>query len=598
MTPFDPQQFRNLLAGQRWSDLIAKLKSVPASAIASWMEDLTDEQQQTVFRQLPAELAARVLGHFPYFHQYILLHSRPANEMRRILDQMPPDERMRFFDELPEEAWLRLTEELGELDVLKDGGPAKIPQSTEEAAQPATPAPKTASATAEVVVAEPVAEEPIIEARGIEKGFVQPDGQRVQVIAPLDLDVYPGTIVALLGASGCGKSTLLRILSGLAQPSAGDVRWHGRPLAEVTPNVAIVFQSFALFPWLTVIENVEAPLLAQGINAADRHDSALRAINTVGLKGFETAYPKELSGGMRQRVGFARALVVQPEVLFMDEPFSALDVLTAENLRGELLELWQTKKINTKAIFIVTHNIEEAVLLADRVIVLGRHPARIRSDFHIALPQPRDRKSPQFLLYVDFIYKVMTRPDDDFTSAAPKDISRKAAYQLLPHARPGGIAGLLEVLLDTSGEEDLYHLAERLLMDVDDLLPIIDAAVLLGFAKVDQGDVKMTPQGKAFAEADIATRKTLFREASLARILLFQQIDCILRQKSDHSITIELFRDVLDEHYPDNEVEQQLETALHWGRYCEMFSYDSETEKLYLAEHQAAPQTAPLGEAP
>jgi len=596
MSLFDTQQFRNLLASQRWPELVARLKSVPASAVANWMEDLTDEQQQTVFRLLPAGLAAGVLGHFPYFHQYILLHSRPANEMRQVLDQIPADERMRFFDELPEEAWLRLTEELGELEVSKDGEPAKIQQPTKEEPQPESTAPRTA--TADVVAPEPIAEEPIIEARGVEKTFVQPDGQCVQVIAPLDLDVYPGTIVALLGASGCGKSTLLRILSGLAQPSAGDVRWHGRPLAEINPNVAIVFQSFALFPWLTVIENVEAPLLAQGINAPDRHSSALRAINTVGLKGFETAYPKELSGGMRQRVGFARALVVQPEVLFMDEPFSALDVLTAENLRGELLELWQTKKINTKAIFIVTHNIEEAVLLADRVIVLGRNPARIRSDFHIALPQPRDRKSPQFLLYVDFIYKVMTRPDHDFTSSAPKDISRKAAYQLLPHARPGGIAGLLEVLLDTSGEEDLYHLAERLLMDVDDLLPIIDAAVLLGFAKLDQGDVKMTPQGKAFAEADIATRKTLFREASLARILLFQQIDCILRQKSDHSITIELFRDVLDEHYPDIEVEHQLETALHWGRYCEMFSYDSETEKLYLAEHQATPQTAPLGEAP
>ncbi len=592
MSPLETQQFRDLLAKGRWQEALAALQGLSAGVAADWIAALPDDQQQTLFRLLPVKLAATVLGHFPYFHQYILLHTRPPDEIRQIIDAMHPGDRMRFFDELPEEAWQRLMDELG----------GYTSSTTAEDIAEETTLPPTPEKPAVTVVTEAVTEtagaEPIIEARGVEKVFVQPDGQRVQVIAPLDLSVYPGTVVALLGASGCGKSTLLRILSGLSQPTSGDVRWHGRPLAEVVPNVAIVFQSFALFPWLTVEENVEAPLLARGVNAPERQSAAQKAINTVGLKGFETAYPKELSGGMKQRVGFARALVVQPEVLFMDEPFSALDVLTAENLRGELLELWQTKKIDTKAIFIVTHNIEEAVLLADRVIVLGRNPARIRSDFHIALPQPRDRKSPQFLVYVDFVYKVMTRPDAEFTSPVLKDISAKPAYQLLPHARPGGIAGLMEVLLDSNGEEDLYHLAERLLMDVDDLLPIIDAAVLLGFATLAQGDVKLTPEGKAFAEADIATRKTLFREAALAHILLFQQIVCILKAKSDHSITIELFRDVLDEHYPDNEVERQLETALHWGRYCEMFSYDSETEKLFLAEDRPVVEPAPVGDAP
>jgi NitT/TauT family transport system ATP-binding protein len=599
----ETKQFRDLLAKARWPEAVAALKGLSAGVAADLIAALPDEQQQTLFRLLPVKLAAGVLGHFPYFHQYILLHTRPADEMRQIIDAMLPGDRMRFFDELPEEAWLRLMDELGGYDGSTREEPATVttlPAVSGATAPESVVVPKVVTEGVTETPAEAASGDPIIEARGVEKVFVQPDGQRVQVIAPLDLSVYPGTVVALLGASGCGKSTLLRILSGLAQPTSGDVRWHGRPLSEVVPNVAIVFQSFALFPWLTVEENVEAPLLARGVNAPDRHSAALKAINTVGLKGFETAYPKELSGGMKQRVGFARALVVQPEVLFMDEPFSALDVLTAENLRGELLELWQTKKINTKAIFIVTHNIEEAVLLADRVIVLGRNPARIRSDFHIALPQPRDRKSPQFLLYVDFIYKVMTRPDAEFTSPVLKGISAKPTYQLLPHARPGGIAGLMEVLLDSNGEEDLYHLAERLLMDVDDLLPIIDAAVLLGFATLAQGDVKLTPEGKAFAEADIATRKAMFREAALARILLFQQIVSILKTKSDHSITIELFRDVLDEHYADNEVQRQLETALHWGRYCEMFSYDSETEKLFMAlpEDHAAVVAAPLGEAP
>src|SRR5438477_5957434 len=225
----------------------------------------------------------------------------------------------------------------------------------------------------------------IIEAHDITKFCVQPGGGRIEVIAPTDLAIYPGTIVALLGPSGSGKSTLLRMLSGLARPSAGEVLWHGRPLDGQVPNVAIVFQSFALFPWLTVIQNVEAPLEAKGVPEVERRKRALRALDTVGLDGFETAYPKELSGGMKQRVGFARALVVEPEVLFMDEPFSSLDVLTAENLRGELLELWLSKKIPTYTLFLVTHNIEEAVLLADRIIVLGRSPAKIRADFRVPL---------------------------------------------------------------------------------------------------------------------------------------------------------------------------------------------------------------------
>src|ERR1700741_231546 len=227
------------------------------------------------------------------------------------------------------------------------------------------------------------ATEPIIEARKLEKFYPQPDGNRVKVLAPTDLAVYPGQIIALLGPSGCGKSTLLRMLTGLSPSSAGGVFWHGQPVIGERPNVAIVFQSFALFPWLTVLENVEAPLEAKGLPAVERRKRGLRTLDTVGLDGFESAYPKELSCGMKQRVEFARALVVEPEVLFMDEPFSALDVLTAENLRGELLELWLNKKMPTSAIFIVIHNIEEAVVMAGRVMVLGRNPARVRSDFEI-----------------------------------------------------------------------------------------------------------------------------------------------------------------------------------------------------------------------
>src|ERR1700686_4941046 len=269
-------------------------------------------------------------------------------------------------------------------------------------------------------MSEAVAVQAIIEAVGVEKSYPQADGTRIQVVGLTNLAIEAGKIVALLGPSGCGKSTLLRILTGLAQPSSGTLLWHGKPLDGKMPNVAIVFQSFALFPWLTVLENVEAPLEAKGVPAVERHKRALRTLDTVGLDGFETAYPKELSDGMKQRVGFARALVVEPEVLFMDEPFSALDVLTAENLRGELMELWLNKKMPARAIFIVTHNIEEAVMLADRVMVLGRNPARIRSDFNIRLKHPRDRKSARFVELVDYIYKIMTEPDVEHSLPDPQ----------------------------------------------------------------------------------------------------------------------------------------------------------------------------------
>jgi NitT/TauT family transport system ATP-binding protein len=580
----------------QWQNAVDALAKLPPVEVADFLVSLTDEQQQQLFGLLPVELAASALSHFPYYLQYVLLHTRTPADMRAILDEMGSNDRMQLLDELPEEAWQRLEEEIGELKRGPDAGETTAPIS--EVLPKVRPLPTFSPSRVSVappaiakgfptavrsLPAEDMEEaEAIIEARALEKSFPQPDGHNVQIIAPLDLAVYPGTIVALLGASGSGKSTLLRMLSGLVEPTSGRVLWHGVDLAETAPNVAIVFQSFALFPWLTVGENVEAPLLARGVSARERRRRAGRAINTVGLKGFENAYPKELSGGMKQRVGFARALAVEPEVLFMDEPFSALDVLTAENLRSELLDLWLESKMGIKTIFIVTHNIEEAVLLSDRVIVLGRNPAHIRADFRVPLPQPRDRKSAPFVVYVDYIYKVMTSPDAVVAPPAPGKTHEVARYPLLPHARPGGIAGLLEILVDSSGTEDLYHLAEKLLMEVDDLFPIVEAAVLLGFAELKEGDVNITPEGKAWVEADIDDQKRMFRQAALSRILLFQQIQHILEQKADHSIPLELFRDILDEHHPEAEIQRQLDTVLNWGRYCELFNYDSEKERLYL----------------
>src|SRR5215470_3708783 len=555
---------RELLTAGRINDVVMLLRKLDLPTAAEVLAKAPYEDQRAIFRALPIDLAAAIVSRFPYYHEYVLLHSRPTKEIRAIIDTIDPTERMRFLDELPEEAWQRLMDELSGTTIE-----APIQSDVARVSEAAGLRPAKSA-------------EYIIEARDIEKQFQQPDGRQIQVIAPLDIYVESDAIIALLGPSGSGKSTLLRILSGLAQASAGTVLWHGKPLADAHPNVAIVFQSFALFPWLTVLENVEAPLIARGEQHKARHRRALHALSSVGLRGFENAYPKELSGGMKQRVGFARALAVEPEVLFMDEPFSALDVLTAENLRSELLDLWLENKMGIKTIFIVTHNIEEAVLLADRVIVLGRNPAHIRADFRVSLPQPRDRKSAPFVVYVDYIYKVMTSPDAVAAPPAPGKTHEPARYPLLPHARPGGIAGLLEILIDAGGAEDLYHLAEKLLMEVDDLFPIVEAATLLGFAELKEGDVDITPAGRAWVEADIDTQRRLFREAALSRILLFQQIDKVLREKSDHSIPLELFRDILDEHQPEEEIQRQLETVLTWGRYCDLFQYDSEEQRLYL----------------
>ena len=572
---------RNALSQEHWDEAAELLRNSDPAQAAAALGELAFEEQQQLFRHLPLDLGSVVLPHLPYYDQYVLLHSRSKEEMRAIVDLLSPDARLRFLDELPEEAWQRL------MDELSDAPPAQIT----EVPRPVFKVERHPEPRREKK------REPIIEARRVEKSYTQPDGKQIQIIAPLDLSVDSETICALLGPSGSGKSTLLRILSGLIPPSQGTLLWHGQPLNHKGANVGIVFQSFALFPWLTVLENVEVPLVAHGLEHEARHREAMEALAVVGLKGFENAYPKELSGGMKQRVGFARALAVKPEVLFMDEPFSALDVLTAENLRSELMELWTKNQIPTRSIFLVTHNIEEAVLLADRVVVLGAHPAKIRADFNISLPQPRDRKSAEFLVYVDYIYKVMTQPEAELGPFTKLPSLRKPSFQILPHATAGGMAGLLEFLNERGGKEDLYHLADELLMEVDDLFPIVDAAVLLGFADSVQGDVRITPTGKQFAAADIVARKKLFRKAVLGHVTLIQQIRNALERKSDRAVPLEFFRDVLDEHLPTEEAQRQIETVLNWGRYAEIFTYDSATDRLLLDEPSdtaSSPERIPL----
>jgi NitT/TauT family transport system ATP-binding protein len=559
VSPPTTDKLTTILARGDWDRAVALLERLDPAVASALFLDLPFESQAAVFQRLSIPVAAALVEAFPYYHAYVLLHSRPRPDLIAIVNAMRPAERLRFFDELPQETWQRLMDELSEERPAAEARPG-----------PAGLAPEVRLAPAE----------PILEALRIEKSFTRPGGGKVQVIAPTDLAIEPEMIVALLGPSGSGKSTLLRILSGLTTPSAGTVLWHGKPLSVARPSVAIVFQSFALFPWLTVAGNVEAALQARGLAREERRRRALEVLGAVGLKGFETAYPKELSGGMKQRVGFARALVVEPEILFMDEPFSALDVLTAENLRGELMELWLEKKVPMRSIFLVTHNIEEAVLLADRILVLGRNPARIRADFHVALPQPRVRTAPEFLLYVDYIYKMLTQPQLEGPPPTAPAKEAKPRFPMLPHARRGAIAGLLELLNDRGGKDDLYQISDELRLEIDDLLPIIEAAVLLEFAVSDRGDVEITPQGKAFAEADIAGRKQLFREAALAHVALLQQMNQCVASKSDHAMPLEFFRDILREHFSDQEMERQIDTALNWGRYADLFTYDSESGRI------------------
>lgn len=432
------------------------------------------------------------------------------------------------------------------------------------------------------------ATECLITLQGVSKAYQQPNGQKISILEPINLELRTGEIVALLGPSGSGKSTLMRMIAGLIPPSDGQVLYHNRPLVGLNPGIAIVFQNFALYPWLTVMENVELGLKAKGELPEPRRQKALRMIDIIGLDGFENAYPKELSGGMRQRVGFARALAVEPELLCMDEPFSALDVLTAENLRFELLDLWLEKKIPTKAVLIVTHGIEEAVILADRVVVLGRNPGRIRAELTVTLPHYRDRKTPQFQAIVDQVYKILTNPDLSCETVSPPAATvsqpqpaQSTKYQSLPQVRIGAVAGLLELLEDRQ-EKDLYRLGQELMLEVDDILPIVEAAKIMDFLAIQEGDLLLTPVGLQFIAGGIDQRKQIVRTQILSNIRLVQQISRMLQAKRNQRISEELILDILEAHFSPQEAMRQLKTAIDWGRYAELYSYDEPGGEIFL----------------
>ncbi|MHB8628098.1 MAG: ABC transporter ATP-binding protein [Aggregatilineales bacterium] len=439
---------------------------------------------------------------------------------------------------------------------------------------------------------------PIVQAEHICKTFNAPGGAMLPVLQDINLTLREGEVLALLGRSGSGKSTLLRILAGLIHASEGQVLYNGKPIQGPNQNVTMIFQSFALLPWLTVEDNVSLGLKAKGVAKAERHERALKAIDMVGLDGFESAFPRELSGGMRQRVGFARAFVMQPDALFMDEPFSALDVLTSENLRGELMELWTAKKLPTRAILIVTHNIEEAVQLADRVIILGQNPGRVRTEIAIELAHPRDRKSTQFAHMVDTIYKIMTNPQRD-AHEIMNTAQLSSAFGRLPHVRAEGIAGFIDILQSSGeGPENLYEVARALQLATDDLLPIADVAQVMGFISLTQGDIALTDIGRQLAQADILQRKHIFRDRLKATIPLAQHIYKALFEQRRHTLAEEFFEDILDEHFTEDETRQQMDIIIDWGRYAELFEYDATRKVLILSEPDAHPQPQPVAAAP
>ncbi len=433
----------------------------------------------------------------------------------------------------------------------------------------------------------------ILEADLVTKTFTTPDGRALPVLDDVSFRLCEGEIVALLGKSGSGKSTLLRCIAGLIAPSAGTVRYRGTPLNGANPGVAMVFQSFALLPWLTVQQNVELAMQARDVPEAARRDRALRVIDLIGLDGFESAYPKELSGGMRQRVGFARALAVEPDALLMDEPFSALDVLTAANLRGELTRLWEKREFPTKAVLIVTHNIEEAVILADRILVLSSNPGRIRAELPVGLARPRDRHDPAFEQLVDTVYGILTGREDAAeravasAEAVPGAAAATPVDTPLPEVSAPGLSGLLEILSARGGQDGLAELAEDLSFEVDDLLPLVDAAEMLGLAQVHDAQLELTGAGREFAAADIEASKIMFGQLISERAPLIKAIMRALHATNDGILREGFFLDLLRRGFTADEARHQLDIAIDWGRYGELFEYDAESGQLKLEPEPA-----------
>jgi NitT/TauT family transport system ATP-binding protein len=421
----------------------------------------------------------------------------------------------------------------------------------------------------------------LLDIHALRQTFPKADGGELLVLDGVELELNPGQIVGLLGRTGSGKSTLLRAIAGLAPPSAGSITYMGQPVVAPPPGIAMVFQGFALFPWLTVLENVQLGLEALGLPETEIRKRALAAIDLIGLDGYESAYPRELSGGMRQRVGFARALVVHPNILLMDEPFSALDVLTAETLRTDFLELWGDGKLPIKGVVLVTHNIEEAVLMCDRILLFSSNPGRIIREIAVDLRQPRNRLDPQFRDLVEKIYVAMTA-----RTAAPPRVGTVATSidTILPRVSANLLSGFIETLAAEpySGKADLPVIAELLHMEADDLFPVSDALQMLRLVEVEGGDIKLTETGKQFVEAGTDDRKKIFQRQLLTYVPLAAHIRRVLQERANHVAPKSRFFDELEDHMSANDAEETLRSVTAWARYAEAFAYDDDSQTFSL----------------
>jgi NitT/TauT family transport system ATP-binding protein len=433
------------------------------------------------------------------------------------------------------------------------------------------------------------ANQPLLEVKNVSQRYKTGSGEQGQpVLDDVSLSLKEDEIVGLLGRSGCGKSSLLRIVSGLVEPAAGDVNYMGAPVDGPVDGVAMVFQSFALFPWLSVLANVELGLRVRKVSREEARRRALQAIDLIGLDGFESAFPKELSGGMRQRVGFARALVVHPNILLMDEPFSALDVLTAETLRTDLLDLWVEGRMPIKAILMVTHNIEEAVLMCNRIVVLSSNPGRVAAEIPVTLQHPRNRLDPEFRQLVDKIYALMTKRPEPSAPAREGAFPGLGFAMALPQVSTNTFAGMIEEIAAEpyNGRADLPALADSLQMEINELFPVAETLQLLRFAELEEGDIKLTSAGLRFAELETDARKKLFGNHLLAYVPLAARIKAVLEERPNHTARATRFREELEDYMSEEYAEKTLKSVINWGRYGEVFAYDETTETLSLENPQ------------